>query len=149
MATSRPKSVSTYTSRATRLVTTTAEWVPDDAWLALSTHANLLLLGSSARVESVIAAIYPDLALPCLIWTPTREMRLPRRAVYTFIFRNIDQLRLEEQQRLYRWLTNAPRRPQIVSTSDHSLMGLIHSGSFLEDLYYRLNTITIPVDEEQ
>jgi hypothetical protein len=141
------KSPASFTPRATQPATA-AEYVPEDVWLALSTHANLLLIGSTARVEGIIAAISEELATPRVMWSPPHEMRLPRRPIYTLLLRNIDQLRAEDQMRLDRWLLHTSRRPLIISTCRAGFMDLVDSGGFAPALYYRLNTVTVPVDDE-
>ena len=146
MAPARGKSV--QTRREPRPAAAAAGYVPDDAWLALSTRSNLLLIGTATRVEDVIAGVYADLPLPRLMWAPDRELRLPRRASGTLLLRDVDHLPLGDQLRLDQWLTTVQRRPQVISTSLRSLYNLIDSGAFLESLYYRLNTVTIPVDDE-
>ena len=147
MAIPRSKASASYKPQVAHPATAAA-YVPDDVWLALSTHTNLLLVGTASRVDAIIAAISEDLAEPRATWSPPHEMRLPRRPVSTLLLRNVDELSAADQVRLDRWLMHAARRPQIISTCHESFMHQVDTGRFVPALYYRLNTITVPVDEE-
>ena len=51
----------------------------------------------------------------------------------------------DDQLRLLDWLERAEGRTQVVSTSSTPLLPLVHSGRFIDTLYYRLNTVCVDV----
>jgi transcriptional regulator of acetoin/glycerol metabolism len=54
-------------------------------------------------------------------------------------------LRLQEQIRLLEWLALAAGRTQVISTSVAPLFPRVQAGSFIDTLYYRLNTVYVDV----
>ena len=51
----------------------------------------------------------------------------------------------DDQLRLVDWLERAKGRTQVVSTSSVPVLPRVHSGGFIERLYYRLNTVCVDV----
>ena len=46
---------------------------------------------------------------------------------------------------LLRWLERATGRTQVVSTTSTSLLPRVQDGTFVDTLYYRLNTVCLDV----
>ena len=55
----------------------------------------------------------------------------------------VDTLTTDEQASLNQWLAARTGRTRVISTSSVSLLPLVQSGAFSDDLYYRLNTIWV------
>ena len=51
----------------------------------------------------------------------------------------------DDQLRLLDWLERAKGRTQVVSTSSGPVLPRVHSGDFIERLYYRHNTVCVDV----
>ena len=52
-------------------------------------------------------------------------------------------LSFDDQQRLVEWLERAAGRTQVVATSRTALLPRVDAGTFIDTLYYRLNTIAL------
>lgn len=117
-----------------------------EARLAVSTGVNLLLVGSDDDVDQLISQLRRDLDGPTNVWEPGRPLHLPDPArAGTLILRNVGQMSLPDQQRVFDWLPLHGRR-RIISTTRGSLVPLIVHGAFHESLYYRLNVVCVELD---
>ena len=58
---------------------------------------------------------------------------------------DVGALTTDDQLRLLDWLERAEGRTQVVSTSSAPLLPRVHAGSFIDTLYYRLNTVCVDV----
>ena len=118
--------------------------------LAHTLRPNVLVIGPVARSEAVVAAIICALStvstvsMPVHYWTP--DLPLPSPGDTTpIVIRDIATLSLSSQQA---WVArmNAPEaHTQIIATSSIAVFPLVARGVFLEDLYYRLNTVLLDV----
>jgi DNA-binding NtrC family response regulator len=61
----------------------------------------------------------------------------------TVVLSDVEELPLEDQQRLNAWLAAADHRPRVISTSRASLFPMIEAGMFVDSLYYRLNVVCV------
>jgi DNA-binding NtrC family response regulator len=59
------------------------------------------------------------------------------------VLQDVGALCPEEQRRLLNWLEESGGRTQVVSTSAEPLLARVTEGSFLDTLYYRLNTVCV------
>jgi hypothetical protein len=50
-----------------------------------------------------------------------------------------------DQLELFDWLELDEGQTQVVSTSSSSVIPRVHSGGFIDTLYYRLNTVCVDV----
>jgi len=112
-------------------------------WDLVSTSAvNVLLMGKSATTGAFVVAMRPHLVDP-VVSIDCRDglnlSSLPSRG--TVILSDVEELALEDQQRLNAWLTAAEHRPRVISTSRASLFPMIEAGMFVDSLYYRLNVV--------
>jgi hypothetical protein len=65
----------------------------------------------------------------------------------TVVLHDVDRLSLRWQSELFGWLDTEAGRTQVVSTTSRSLLPLIAAGDFLEQLFYRLNTVHITLPD--
>ena len=120
--------------------------VPLDNWRAqMRTRANVLVTG-------------PGEALRRFVQTARSEMLDPVRSVAgsaplffdarTLILTEADTLDAGGQRRLTRWM-NEPRnaQTQIISLTSVDFLALVEAGRFDADLFYRLNTIHLKVQD--
>jgi hypothetical protein len=106
-------------------------------------RVNLLLIGSDDLVWRTIGTQL-SLRSPIASWRPGESLALPDvSAVATLILNGVDHLTGAEQVRLLTWLDRAVGRTQVVCTATMSLLPLLEAGSFVNALYYRLNTVCL------
>jgi hypothetical protein len=115
-----------------------AEWS-----IVLTVRPNVLLIGPADLVDARLSSIAPLLGRPMCEWRADRA--LPAAGtIATLVIRNVDRLPLPRQEELFAWLDQHRQSTlQVVSTTAVSIVPLITTGRFLEDLYYRLNTIVL------
>jgi transcriptional regulator of acetoin/glycerol metabolism len=66
------------------------------------------------------------------------------REVATLLSCDVATMSLDQQRALLSWLDQvAPGQTQVVSTTNLELFPLVEHGTFLEALYYRLNTMRL------
>jgi hypothetical protein len=107
-------------------------------------RANVLLRGAEGVVQNVLDMLMPTLRTPVDIWRPGERLRLPAVAqTGTIILREIGRLTTDDQSELLVWLDEAVGRTQVVSTTAWPLLSRVHSGGFIDTLYYRLNTVYV------
>jgi hypothetical protein len=107
-------------------------------------RANVLLRGAEGVVQNVLDMLMPTLRAPVNIWRPGERLALPAVAqTGTIILREIGRLSREDQSQLLAWLDEAMGRIQVVSTTAWPLLSRVHSGGFIDTLYYRLNTVYV------
>jgi transcriptional regulator of acetoin/glycerol metabolism len=113
-------------------------------WHVLCTaHPNLLVEGSESAVEATIFALTPHLAHPIHSWQPTSPLELDADAEGTLVLRDVDQLASGQQERLLQWFDARRARVQVIATASRPLFALVEGGTFLADLYYRLNVVCL------
>ena len=112
-------------------------------WHAITrARANLLLVGSESATRSALATIKPYLVRPHWRCDARTGVPLPLREG-TLILRKVSALSREQQSLFFRGLDEVGERFQVVSVTDTPLFPLIEQGTFLADLYYRLNVVLI------
>jgi hypothetical protein len=113
-------------------------------WIILRTRRpNVLFTGWHAPSEIVMATLQPYLRPPVYCWAPDTALPVPRD-VTTLLICDVASLSLDQQRALLSWLDQAPPgQTQVVSTTALELFPLVEHGTFLETLYYRLNTVLL------
>ncbi len=121
-----------------------AKWPPSDQDLALLTRVNLLVVGAENDVAAAIGLMWPGLVTPIVVRHRGEPLRLSMvPPVGTFVIYDLESLTCEEQDGLHRWLLTGSGRARVVSSASESLFPMVESGAFNDDLYYRLNVVTI------
>lgn len=112
-------------------------------------RVNLLFVGRERVTRSILDRLLMDLADPIVSWHPG-DLIPPMRQGQggTLILHDLSTLTAEQQRDLLEWLDQDGGRTQVVSTTPVGLLARVHIGTFLERLYYRLNTICIDVGTE-
>lgn len=109
-------------------------------------HTNLLAMGSDEALVRFLDSLLPHLRQPVYRWAPGECLRLPPPGVLgTLIIETAGALPLDDQRRLFDWLTVTLGSTQIVSTTAVGLLPLVETGAFIASLYCRLNIICIDV----
>jgi hypothetical protein len=113
--------------------------------LAHTLRPNVLVIGPVARSEATVAAIVDALSTPVRYWTPDSPPPSPADGTTTVI-RDVATLSLPLQKAwLARLNAEDAHHVQIIATSSIAVFPLVVRGVFLEDLYYRLNTVLLDV----
>jgi len=130
--------------------------LPDHWRLARAAHVDLLLMGMprvnllliapDGVVRFVLESLLLDLHEPIVRWRPGERLALPpTEESGTLLLHDAGALSADEQLRLLDWLERVDGRTQVVSTSSTALLPQVRAGSFIETLYYRLNTVCVDV----
>jgi DNA-binding NtrC family response regulator len=89
-----------------------------------------------------------DLRAPLASWHSGETVAPPRTVRGgTLILHDVSALTPDEQRQLLEWLDWDGGRTQVVSTTPVSLAPRVQAGTFIEWLYYRLNTVCVDVTD--
>ena len=109
-------------------------------------RVNLLLIAPDGVVRFVLESLLLDLQEPIERWRIGQTLALPQADESgTLVLHEVGTLPTEDQLRLLYWLERAEGRTQVISTSATPLLARVHAGSFIDTLYYRLNTVCVDV----
>jgi hypothetical protein len=109
-------------------------------------RVNLLLIGRPRITRSVLDLLLRSFRDPLTSWNPGDSLALPRSMRGgTLILNDVSTLTADEQRDLLDWLDWDAGRTQVISTTPVGLLARVHIGTFIERLYYRLNTVCVDV----
>jgi len=122
-----------------------AESPNSDEGLARSTNVNLLIMGADDVVARMVTSLWPDFSAPRVVRRRGEQLRLlpTSRPAGTLLVYDVDTLTHREQDALHRWMNAENNRTRVVSTATQSLLPVLETGAFNDDLYYRLNVLTL------
>jgi hypothetical protein len=106
-------------------------------------HANLLLV-SPARLHERVADVltrYLPKPVHCLTHWPVES---PQEG--TVIIPAIEQFSRDDQLGMLSWFEHRQRIVQVIAVTAVPLLNRVLKGDFIDDLYYRMNTIYAPLD---
>jgi hypothetical protein len=113
--------------------------------LATTSRLNTMFIGPFDLTQSILASL--RLETPVQRVTPedvlVRPFSPPPAHIRTVIIDDIASFGPRNQRRLYEWLEERPGRARIVSIAPRALVQAVADKTFLESLYYRLNTVYI------
>ena len=114
-------------------------------WLLLcKSQPNVLIEGEECRVEETIIALTPHLKPLARFWSPDSPLEVSVVQAGTVTLRGVEQLSIEDQERLMFWLRGTdPESVQVISTTNVNLYQKVCQGLFRRDLYYYLNTVRL------
>jgi hypothetical protein len=106
---------------------------------------NFLLVGTPSATNAMLAAMTPHLDEPLQRYSPKAGLALPQPSEGTLILLEVARLDAKQQTELLRWLDQFAQRShvQVISTTSKPLFSLVEHGTFLIDLYYKLNIVRI------
>jgi len=122
---------------------------PDEEFALLShlRSFNLLLIGPTPDTRAFLAPLMTSLKPPiacCDGGTP----ELPTAPVGSLVIVDVDELTRACQQQLLEWLNDQGRGARVIATSSRPLFPDVERGRFSDDLYYRLNTVTLLLNRQ-
>jgi hypothetical protein len=103
---------------------------------------NLLLIGDDAALEGAFRRIQPYLRTVIAPFVPDIASSVPATAFGTLVVKDVRHLAGGQQAALTALIGAVPDI-QVVSMARAPVYPLIEAGGFLEDLYYRLNAVTL------
>ena len=120
--------------------------LPIDEWSVFRhAHPHALLIGPAAQTMAAVARLRRDLRAPLVHWHPTAVAE-PAQAAGTLIVWEVDALDQMQQQHLLTWM-DLQLDLQVISVARFPVYPLVQEGAFLDALYYRLNTVCLPLPE--
>jgi hypothetical protein len=109
----------------------------------VNSGANLLVRGEKSAAAATVVALTRDFPPPLFTWAAAEENGLPVLDCGTLVIHEVDGLDLAQQRVLLTWLEHRADRVRVITTVTRDLFSLVQAGTFLDQLYYRLNTIVI------
>jgi hypothetical protein len=106
---------------------------------------NALVTGTEGAPETFLRSMDLLLRRPVFHWPADGCPWTAERAIGTLVLHDVGSLDTDDQARLARWLENAGLHLQVISLASLDLYPLVQRGLFLELLYYRLNTVYVPI----
>jgi hypothetical protein len=103
---------------------------------------NLLIIGSAIQNERALDQVRPMLRAPVVRWSPAERPEIPATAFHTLILRHVEGLTARQQISFCAWLRRSADL-QVVSVARMPVFPLVKAGTFLEELYYRLNVVLL------
>jgi hypothetical protein len=116
----------------------------DDWQLARTARVNLLVILRDQAVSELLDQLLPDLNEPIARWRPGQPLMLPPiHLAGTVLLQDVGALPEDDQRLLLAFIEASDGRTQVVSTTPESLLPRVNAGTFLDTLYYRLNTVCV------
>ena len=110
-------------------------------------RVNVLLAGRDEVVRLVVRTILGHVPKPVRTLAPGEDLVLPPIDPGTLVIYEVGALGLREQIQLLEWSGGPLRNTQVISTTSAALIPRVTAGSFIDMLYYRLNTVYLDVTE--
>ena len=111
-------------------------------------RVNILLVGPERITRNAVRLILQDRQETMLSWQPGEPFLFPAVAPGgTVVLHEVGSLSADDQVRLLAWLDEAVGRTHFISTTSTPLLPQVADGTFLEALFYRLNTVFLRVSE--
>jgi hypothetical protein len=107
---------------------------------------NVLLAGRDEVVRLAVRMILRHVSKPVRTWSPGEDLVLTPTGPGTLVIYEVGALALREQIKLLEWSGNPFLNTQVISTTSFPLIPRVTAGSFIDMLYYRLNTVYLDVD---
>ena len=102
-----------------------------------------LLIGDEDLAQSILARYQDYLAPPIVEWRPPTPLNAP--ASGTLVIWDVDRLSAPQQRACLSWMDRHASEVQVISIAPQSVFPLVQVQAFLPELYYRLNTVCLPL----
>jgi Sigma-54 interaction domain len=109
----------------------------------VSSGANLLVRGEKSAATATVVALSADFPVPLVTWIAAAGAELPALDRGTLVIEDVDQLDLAAQRSLLTWLEAHATRVRVITVVTADLFAAVTAGGFIDQLYYRLNTIVV------
>lgn len=105
-------------------------------------QSNFLLIGPAPDTRAFLAALMTSLTPP-IACRNGGAPEWPTAPVGSLVILDVDRLTETCQQQLLEWLNGDGRGARVIATSTRPVFPDVERGRFSDDLYYRLNTVTL------
>jgi len=109
----------------------------------LNSGANLLVRGEKSAATATVVALSADFPVPLVTWIAGADAGLPAIERGTLVIEDIERLDLDAQRALVAWLEGHASRVRVITLATGDLFASVAAGTFIDQLYYRLNTIVV------
>ena len=109
----------------------------------MNSGANLLVRGEKSAATATVVALSADFPVPLKTWIAGTDSDLPVLDRGTLVIHDADCLDLAAQRSLLLWLEDRTNHVRVITTVTRDLFAMVTAGVFLDQLYYRLNTIVV------
>jgi hypothetical protein len=109
----------------------------------VNSGANLLVRGEKSATTATVVVLSADFPQPLMTWIAGTDVELPALDRGTLVVQDVDYLDLAAQRTFLTWLEDRTSRVRVITTVTRDLFALVTAGVFLDQLYYRLNTIVV------
>jgi len=108
----------------------------------------ILLEGPEVSIEAVLSLLRPYLREPVTVNRRGTRLQVPSDNCGSLILKNVSELDRHDQLRLLAWLNDPDHQTQVVSTTTTPLFPRVCADQFDASLYYRLNVVRCPLDQD-
>jgi hypothetical protein len=109
----------------------------------VNSGANLLVRGKKSATTATVVALSADFPQPLMTWSAGTDVDLPALDRGTLVVHDVDCLDLAVQRTFLTWLEDRTSRVRVITTVTRDFFAMVTAGVFLDQLYYRLNTIVV------
>jgi transcriptional regulator of aromatic amino acid metabolism len=109
----------------------------------VNSGANLLVRGEKSAVAATVVSLTGDFPPPLITWNAGAGASLAGADRGTLVIYDVESLDMAQQRTLLAWLENRRTHVRVITTATSDLFARVAAGAFLDQLYYRLNTIVI------
>jgi hypothetical protein len=114
--------------------------------ILLEAQPHTLLIGDEDRVRSILTAYERYLAPPIVEWRPPTPLNAPPSG--TLVIWDVDRLSAPQQRSCLAWMDRHAAAVQVISVAPRTFLPLVQARAFLPELYYRLNTVCLPLTRD-
>jgi hypothetical protein len=119
---------------------------PIDGWSVFRDgHPHALLIGSEAQATAAIVRLRQHLRQPLVQWHPSAVE--PPQSTSTLVIWEVETLDRMQQTLLLMWMDRDVADVQVISIARRPVFPLVLAGTFLQTLYYRLNTVCLVLSD--
>jgi hypothetical protein len=109
----------------------------------VNSGANLLVRGEKSATTATVVVLSADFPQPLVTWIAGTDVELPALDRGTLVVHDVDCLDLAVQRTFLTWLEDRTSRVRVITTVTRDFFAMVTAGVFLDQLYYRLNTIVV------
>jgi len=114
-----------------------------DLRIFLEAQPHTLLVGDEDLAQSLLATYQRHLGSPIVEWRPPAPLKAP--PVGTLVIWDVDRLNALQQRACLAWMDRHAAAVQVISVAARTIFPLVQARAFMPELYYRLNTICLPL----
>ena len=112
----------------------------------LAAQPHTLLIGDEDLARSILDTYERYLAPPIVEWRPPTPLNAPPSG--TLVIWDVDRLSAPQQRACLAWMDRHAAGVQVISIASRTLFPLVQARAFLPKLYYRLNTVCLPLSQD-